>query len=264
MRADNDKTHSRRIARRLILAMVLFSSLITLVVTAIQLYRDYHRDLLLIDSQLKQIEDVHLRSIAGSLWLLDEKGMQVQVDGILELPDIYYIEVNDGDRIWAAGGKKQTDNMILQEYPLTFEHLGREQVIGSMTAVASLQRIYQRLIDKTVDILVSNAIRTFLVAGFILLVFYLLVTRHLVDIAGFLRSHKGSLSPPPRGAVSRWSGHGADTASGDSRGHGPSGPAPPAPAAEREEAASVQATARWLERQWEMLAMPPVSSRATI
>ncbi|NCF35114.1 MAG: hypothetical protein GWP56_01810, partial [Gammaproteobacteria bacterium] len=46
------------IARRLILAMVLFSSLITLIVTAIQLYRDYNRDLLLIDSQLKQIQDV--------------------------------------------------------------------------------------------------------------------------------------------------------------------------------------------------------------
>lgn len=177
------------IARRLILAMVLFSSLITLIVTAIQLYRDYNRDLLLIDSQLKQIQDVHIRSIAGSLWLLDEKGIQVLVDGILQLPDILYLEVSDGERIWASAGVRQTDNMIVREYPLNYQHLGREQMIGSMTAVATLERIYQRLIDKTVDILVSNAIRTFLVAGFILLVFYLLVTRHLIDIAAFLRSH---------------------------------------------------------------------------
>jgi len=176
------------IARRLILAMVLFSSLITLVVTAIQLYRDYNRDLLLIDSQLKQIQDVHIRSIAGSLWLLDEKGMQVLVDGILQLPDILYLEVSDGERIWASAGVRQTDKMIVREYPLSYQHLGREQIIGTMTAVATLERIYQRLIDKTVDILVSNAIRTFLVASFMLLLFYLLVTRHLIDIAGFLRS----------------------------------------------------------------------------
>jgi len=176
------------IARRLILAMVLFSSLITLVVTAIQLYRDYNRDLLLIDSQLKQIQDVHIRSIASSLWLLDDKGMRTLVEGIMQLPDVLYLEVNDGERVWASAGTKPTQKMILREYPLTYTHLGQEQVIGTMTAVATLERVYQRLIDKTVDILVSNAIRTFLVAGFILLVFYFLVTRHLIDIAAFVRN----------------------------------------------------------------------------
>ena len=50
MIAANTPISERGIARRLILAMVLFSSVITLVVTAIQLYRDYNRDLLLIDS----------------------------------------------------------------------------------------------------------------------------------------------------------------------------------------------------------------------
>ena len=95
------------IARRLILAMVLFSSLITLVVTAIQLYRDYNRDLVLIDSQLRQIQDVHMPSIAGSLWLLDEKGMQVLVDGILQLPDVLYLEVSDGERVCPGGCTRQ-------------------------------------------------------------------------------------------------------------------------------------------------------------
>jgi PAS domain S-box-containing protein len=165
----------------------LFSSLITLIVTAIQLYRDYNRDLLLIDSQLKQIQDVHIRSIAGSLWLLDAKGMQVLVDGILQLPDILYLEVSDGERVWASAGVKPSEKMISRKYALTYQHLGQEQQIGSMVAVATLERVYQRLIDKTVDILISNAIRTFLVAGFMLLVFYYLVTRHLIDIASFIR-----------------------------------------------------------------------------
>jgi PAS domain S-box-containing protein len=189
MIATNTPVIKRGIARRLILAMVLFSTLITLVVTAIQLYRDYNRDLQLIDSQLKQIQDIHIRSIAGSLWLVDEKSMQTLVDGILQLPDILYLEVSDGERIWASAGDKQTEKMILREYPLIYQHLGQEQPIGSVTVVATLERVYQRLIDKTVDILVSNAIRTFLVVGFMLLVFYFLVTRHLIDIAGFVRSH---------------------------------------------------------------------------
>ncbi len=188
MTGANKNLNTRRIARRLIVAVVLFSSLVTLVVTAIQLYRDYSRDLLLIDSQLNQIRDVHLRSIAGSLWLLDEKGMQILVDGILQLPDILYVEVNDGERIWASGGVRQEAKSIRRQYPLSYQHLGRSQDIGTMVAHATLERVYQRLIDKTIDILVSNAIRTFLVAGFILLVFYFLVTRHLIDIAGYIRN----------------------------------------------------------------------------
>ena len=113
--------------------------------------------------------------------------MQILVDGILQLPDILYVEVSDGERNWASAGISQTEKMILREYPLTYQHLGSEQQIGSMIAVATLERVYQRLIDKTVDILVSNAIRTFLVAGFMLLLFHFLVTRHLIDIAGFVR-----------------------------------------------------------------------------
>ena len=172
----------------MILATIVFSSLITLVSTAIQLYRDYRRDLSLIDSQLAQIQEVHLRSIAGNLWLLDDKGLQILVDGMVQLPDILYLEVSDGERIWAQSGSNQADNIIKREFPLRYDHLGDTREIGVLTAVATLDRVYQRLIDKAIDILVSNAIKTFLVAGFMLLLFYFLVTRHLVEIAGFLRN----------------------------------------------------------------------------
>lgn len=178
----------RGIARRLILATVLFSSLITLIATAIQLYRDYNRDLQLIDGQLQQIQDVHLPSIAGHLWLLDENAMQILVDGILQLPDMLYLEVSDGDRTWASGGTQEAENVIVRHYPLTYRQSGIDQEIGLITVMATLERVYQRLIDKAVDILVSNAIKTFLVAGFILLVFYYLVTRHLIDIASYVHS----------------------------------------------------------------------------
>lgn len=182
-----NRSKAKGIAHRLILSMVLFSSLITLVATAVQLYRDYSRDLRLIDSQLSQIHDVHLPSIAGNLWLLNENGIQILVDGILQLPDILYLEVSDGEKIWATGGVNQSENVIVRRFPLTYLHLGQEQEIGVMTAVATLERVYQRLIDKAADILVSNAIKTFLVAGFMLLLFHFLVTRHLIDIASFVR-----------------------------------------------------------------------------
>lgn len=175
------------IARRLILSMILFSSLITLIVTAIQLYRDYNRDLLLIESQLDQIEEIHLRSLAYNLWLVDADRLQLLVDGIVRLPDMLYLEVSDDKQILASAGSNRLENAIVRHYPLTYTHLDQDLEIGKIRAVATLERVYSRLIEKTVDILISNAIKTFMVAGFMLLVFHLLVTRRLIDIVNFVR-----------------------------------------------------------------------------
>ena len=167
--------------------MILFSSLITLIVTAIQLYRDYNRDLLLIESQLDQIEEIHLRSLAYNLWLVDADRLQLLVDGIVRLPDMLYLEVSDDKQILASAGSNRLENAIVRHYPLTYTHLDQDLEIGKIRAVATLERVYSRLIEKTVDILISNAIKTFMVAGFMLLVFHLLVTRRLIDIVNFVR-----------------------------------------------------------------------------
>lgn len=51
------------LARRLIVAMVLFSAVITLLMTAVQLYQEYRRDLDGVERQFQQIAAVHLPSL---------------------------------------------------------------------------------------------------------------------------------------------------------------------------------------------------------
>ena len=84
---------SGRIARRLVLYLVLFSSAITLIITTFQLYRDYRRDLDLISTQLAMIEQVHLDSLANALWATAADELQLQLKGILHLPDMAYLAV---------------------------------------------------------------------------------------------------------------------------------------------------------------------------
>jgi PAS domain S-box-containing protein len=55
--------------------------------------------------------------------------------------------------------------------------------------VATLDGVYGRLIDKATTVLVSNGIKTFCVAAFMIFIFYQLVTRHLVKIAHFTQQH---------------------------------------------------------------------------
>lgn len=183
-------SHPRRsIARRLIVSVVLFSAVITLMTSAIQLYRDYRRDISLIDASLEQIHDVNLKTLNNSLWVADVDEMQTHLSGILHLPDMQYLEIRDNNRIWVSVGTPQKKNTVSHTYPMTKVYRGKHLNIGTLTVVASLEGVYARLIDQAIVILISNGIRTFLVAGFILYLFQILVTRHLVRIAQFASNY---------------------------------------------------------------------------
>ncbi len=182
---SNMRSAKSTIARRLILYIILFSSFITLVTTAIQLYRDYNTDLNLIYSELEQIKGVHLDSLAAALWASNRELLQTSIDGILEIRDMQYVEVRDDEQVWASSGKNIEENTIRHRYPMTHRHRNKDINIGNLTVVVSLNGVYQRLIDKVWVILISNAIKTFLVATFIYFLFYRLVAKHLSRISQF-------------------------------------------------------------------------------
>ncbi|NOY66192.1 MAG: PAS domain-containing protein [Gammaproteobacteria bacterium] len=182
LRAQSSKSP---IARRLILYIVLFSSFITILITVIQLYRDYNTDIELIHTELEQIENIHLNSLTSALWASNRKLLQTSIEGILKIRDMQYVEIRDSERIWAVAGKKSGKNTIQRDYPITYRNRNKEISIGNMKVVVGLEGVYQRLIDKVWVILISNALKIFLVAIFIYYLFIALVARHLSKISQF-------------------------------------------------------------------------------
>jgi PAS domain S-box-containing protein len=176
------------VARRLIISVILFSAAITLLISAIQLYRDYQRDLSLIDARLEQIQDVNLKTLINSLWVVDVDEMKTHQSGMLRLPDMQYLEIMDNKEVLVSVGIPQKKNIVSRTYPMVQNYRGQPQNIGSLKVVATLDGVYARLIDQAIVILISNGIKTFLVAGFILYLFQTLVTRHLTRIAEFARN----------------------------------------------------------------------------
>jgi len=177
------------IARKIILYVVLFSSAVTLVITALQLYLDYKHELKIIKNSLDQIETVHVGALSASLWAVDTQNIRTLLEGIIRTPDMEYLEVTEDDYVWVTVGQLKSTNNIEKIYPLTHFTKGETRRLGQLRVVATLDGVYQRLLDKVITILISNAIKTFLVAGFILFIFYHLVTRHLFKIASFTISH---------------------------------------------------------------------------
>ena len=171
------------LARRLILWVVLFSSAVTLLLTALQLYRNYRLDLNAIDEQFRQIERAHVPSLIENVWATDHDAVQLQLDGLLALRDVRYLEIEDDAGAIIHAGEPTSDNVVAREFPLRYRHRDQDRYIGRLKAVITLEGVYRRLVDTAVVVLVSNAVKTFLVTGFMLLLFHRLVGRYLSGIA---------------------------------------------------------------------------------
>jgi PAS domain S-box-containing protein len=185
---------------RLLAAVLLFSSLVTLTLTALQLYLDYDHEVGVIETRLDEIGRSYLATLSESLWALDQNQLQLQLNGILRLPGIRAAEISEViDRpgpIHIAVGERSAHASIVREYPLDYMIRGTKRPIGTLYVEATLSEVYRNLLNRTLVILASQAAKTFLVSLFILYIFHLFVTRHLITIAGFAGSY--NLARPPR------------------------------------------------------------------
>jgi PAS domain S-box-containing protein len=182
------------IGARLLMSVLLFSGAVTLILTAIQLYLDYRRDVSAIAWRVSEVSLSYRDSLAEGLWNLDERQLRLQLSGILRLPDIRAAEVRETgiarDPLIIKLGETPTSSARVWEYPLVHNERGRDTTIGTFRVEATLAGVYARLVDTALTILVSQAAKTFVVSFFILFVFHYLVTRHLSAIAADLDSHR--------------------------------------------------------------------------
>jgi two-component system sensor histidine kinase UhpB len=175
------------LARRLVVAIILVSSAITLCLTALQLYGEYRGELGDIQADFRRIEEVHLKSLTQSLWATNADDLKLRVEGMVRVPNLEYVAVREGDRFWAQAGRRTSRNVIERQYVMTQVHRGRTLEIGVLTVVAGLDAVYRKLVNRAFTVLASNALKTLLVAGFAFAFFHRLVNRHLLAIAENVR-----------------------------------------------------------------------------
>ncbi|MBA3013106.1 MAG: hypothetical protein FP812_23120 [Desulfobacula sp.] len=129
------------IGRKLIVYILLFSSMITFIGTGLQLYLDYKKDIRSIHNTLKQIESSYLYSITNSLWVTDDEFLRIQLEGILRLPDVQFIAIRKGKDVLQAVGTPQFKNTIERTLPLVYPYNGRAIDLGELHVVTSLNGV---------------------------------------------------------------------------------------------------------------------------
>ncbi len=182
------------IATRLIIYTIVFSSLITIVLTAAQLFYDYSQEVQLLKERIAQIKNSHINSLTLSLWNFDNESLRTQLQGILNLPDIEYLEVisktdfglqDEAINKSISVGKRKSKKSLTDILPLIYKDNNQNIMLGKLTIVSSLDNIINRLLSRVIILFLSNTFTTFLVAIFIFFIFQFLVTRHLRKISKY-------------------------------------------------------------------------------
>jgi len=187
--SQNNPFYSR-IGRRIILIMVLLSSVITLFITLLQLSWDYKKEFNTVKQRQIEIRDIHSPLIATSLWDFDLIALQQEIDGLVNLPRIDYLKITSGEYSFQAGKEVLTDP-ITKQYPLIYQYPNttRFEEIGQIYIQSDAQEIYSYLIWQAISTLGLNAVKTFLVCFLVLMVFHKSINRRIFSVAQYLRKY---------------------------------------------------------------------------
>ncbi|MCI5138843.1 MAG: hypothetical protein D3922_10610, partial [Candidatus Electrothrix sp. AR1] len=142
---------AKGIGRRFAAYILLFSSIITLTITASQLFYDYWRDLGMIEGQLREIQVLYKDTLSTSLWVHNKKSLNLQLDGMMHLPDILYVQVNDesGKKI-THRGRHREQRTIRSSFELNYFHRDKTVRLGEMVVLAD-ENQYQLVQEPFVD-----------------------------------------------------------------------------------------------------------------
>ncbi len=172
-----------QLAQKLAAMIVLFSSVLALGITVVELSIEYRRDLRNIDSQMDQIEDAYLPSVIENVWVVDQDRLGTLLMGITRLPNFSLAEISvDGKTLLRRGEALKGDGQQ-RVFPLWREHRGQKLLIGELQVAASYQEVYQRTINRLVFFLGANVLKTFFVVVFVFSLFYQMIGRHIGQVA---------------------------------------------------------------------------------
>ena len=180
---------SGRISNKLILFIILFSSLLTLLITLTQLYFEYKSDLTVLNENIENVEAGYRQGITNAVWLDDKKQLTAILNGIIALPDVEYAAVYVNSELYAFSGRHVVNNSVESIFPLEYEYDNKLLTIGETFIEANLSGIYEKLVNRVGILLVSNGLKTFFVALFMYFLFDRLVFRRLDKIYDFVHHH---------------------------------------------------------------------------
>jgi len=136
------------------------------------------------------------------MWEYNIPATKPILDSIKAYEPVSYLELTNIDddcvvEVIGVRGIKSSNEVFDLEFPLNFEMSEKLFLQGYLRAIADKNKVTQSLYSKFYLLLMSQAIKTFIVSYLILLVFRELIIRHIEEITTWLKSFSpyASFSP---------------------------------------------------------------------
>ena len=128
------RTSPRRIATKLIAGIVVFSTIVAAIISALQIWSEYDRDVSGVRRNFDLVQDSYVDSVAEYVWLADQARLRTLLVGIERLPDVVYagVQMTDGPTI-EVGFVLQGAKTESRTLPLRRQLRGSELDIGILT-----------------------------------------------------------------------------------------------------------------------------------
>ena len=196
--------YSTVIGRKLLSYILAFSFIITLAAFLYILLSDYQRGVSSYDRNLEQIRNSYQQSISYSLWNFDSGQIEAQLLGILNFPGVVYVYIENNGKLLHSAGNLYNQAERQYQFSLHYTSAGQEYPLGTLHISLDYTGLYDEIKEKTINILLTQFIKTFSISVFVLFIVHQVITRRLGRMADWARNFSlNNLSTPLRIQSSR-------------------------------------------------------------
>jgi signal transduction histidine kinase len=196
---ENNKKKFRPIRAKLTLAIIIISSLITIVIIIFNIYEQYSKDLRTLDEKIFQVRESALPSISRVVWNLDIPALEVQTESIAQIKDLVKVVVLDpkgqtlaekfhSNHLKLKSSQIELLNQNLRTYKFPLYHRGLpDEYIGTVEIVATTVYIKNEIFNRQLIFVTGEIIKTVLLSFLIILIINYYINHNLNKIIEFLK-----------------------------------------------------------------------------
>lgn len=159
------------------------------ITTVLQVISDYSREQRNLQNRLTLIASSQLDGIAKSLWNLDKEQVNLQLQGIMNFPDLQAVTLNSTDWPEVQQFGELTDKSPVSDtFPIVYLTLqGEPRQLGNLTVYHDIDAIHRRLIESALWIFIVQSLMILITGVVLFTIVHFNITRHLERMAQFTR-----------------------------------------------------------------------------
>ena len=167
------------LARRFVFLTVFCSTVLAVLMTAIQLFFDYRSEVSTLNQSVTKIERSMLPGLIESLWVLDDTLVQSQLDGMVQIDGIDFVRVVDGEMVLASAGINEAAHDEIHRFAMERVSGSQKSPVGVLEVHINLTGVYDQLLRRAATIFFTNTIKTLIATMIIIAIYQSLVGKHL-------------------------------------------------------------------------------------